>query len=211
MGHYEQHYFDWQKSIGAFGGSANLFKFETHIEETDKVIDFGSGGGYLLANIKANDKIGVEINDSAREEASKMGIKTFSSFDLIEDNWADIIISNHALEHVHNPLMELKQLKNKLKVNGKIVFVVPYERDNVFVANDINFHLFTWSEMNLGNLFTLAGFKVDSVTEIKHRWPRKFTKIRKRYGEKMFHKICRINGALNREVSQVKIVAHKES
>lgn len=27
MNHYSEDYFNWQKNIGAFGGMANLFKF----------------------------------------------------------------------------------------------------------------------------------------------------------------------------------------
>lgn len=42
---YDKKYFDWQKTIGEFGGKANLFKFEDNIKNTDTVLDFGCGGG----------------------------------------------------------------------------------------------------------------------------------------------------------------------
>lgn len=89
MNHYNVDYFNWQKNIGAFGGMANLFKFNNHINKKSKIIDFGSGGGYLLANINCEEKIGVEINPHARKMANELGINTFSSADKIDDNWAD--------------------------------------------------------------------------------------------------------------------------
>lgn len=209
MNHYNEDYFNWQKNIGAFGGMANLFKFNNHINKKSKIIDFGSGGGYLLANINCEEKIGIEINPHARKMANELGINTFSSADKIDDNWADLIISNHALEHVENPLMILKTLYQKLKINGKIVFVVPYEKKVPYKHGDINFHLFTWSEMNLGNLFSLAGFEVIKVSELKHKWPPGFMKIRKYFGDNLFNIICRLYGTISSNTSQVKIVAKK--
>ena len=73
--YYDKKYFDWQKSVGEFGGKANLFKFEEYISETSDILDFGAGG-YLLSNIsKQGRKIGVEINVSSRTEAETMGIE----------------------------------------------------------------------------------------------------------------------------------------
>jgi hypothetical protein len=64
--HYDADYFSWQKNIGTFGGWANLTKFADYIKHTDNVLEFGAGGGYLLANVVCAAKIGVEINPSAR-------------------------------------------------------------------------------------------------------------------------------------------------
>ena len=65
--HYDNKYFDWQSPIGEFGGWANLTKFQPFIRNDFNVIDFGCGGGYLLNNIQCKEKIGIEVNDSARE------------------------------------------------------------------------------------------------------------------------------------------------
>ena len=152
MSHYKEEYFNWQKEVGEFGGIANLFKFEKHIALDDSVIDFGSGGGFLLANLNCKQKIGVEINDVARSYSKELGIESVESIEMVEDNWADVIISNHALEHVENPLSSLKKILSKLKTGGKIIFVVPHERKQLYKENDKHQHLFTWSEANLGNL-----------------------------------------------------------
>lgn len=209
MTYYNKDYFNWQKNHGAFGGVAELFKFKKYILSSDKVIDFGCGGGFLLANIKCKEKIGIEINPDAREQAKANGINVVASTEEIENEWADVIISNHALEHTHSPLEELKKLKAKLKVGGKIIFVTPYERRWDWTPNDINQHLFTWSPMNLGNLFSLAGFKVQSCETLKHRWPPYYLQIRKVFGEVLFDCIAKIYSQWKRDLYQVQIIATK--
>src|SRR5438034_9091082 len=83
--HYDQAYFDWQKDLGEFGGWANRMKFAPHISPADTVIDFGCGGGYLLKNIECAERIGVEVNDTARSFAEKQnGIRAVKFVDDLE-------------------------------------------------------------------------------------------------------------------------------
>jgi 2-polyprenyl-3-methyl-5-hydroxy-6-metoxy-1,4-benzoquinol methylase len=209
--HYDQNYFDWQKNIGAFGGWADLIKFEKYITSEMNVIDFGCGGGFLLNNIKCKDKIGIEINDDARKSLEGTGIRSFKYVSEVPDDWADCIISNHALEHVNDPLAQLISLKAKLKKGGKIVFVVPCESINMkYAPNNINYHLFSWSPMNLGNLFTEAGFKVIESKAFIHKWPPFYYSLAKLFGKKMFHLLCVLYGHIARSWFQVRIVATKE-
>lgn len=207
--HYSEEYFDWQKNIGAFGGVANLFKFVDYIKPTDNVIDFGCGGGYLLGNINCADKIGIEINDVAREEASKHGIKTVKSAHEIEDEWADILISNNALEHTHRPLDEIKGLLPKLKKGGRFVFIVPNDFNIAYKPGNRSQHLYSWCEMSAGNLFTTAGFKVDKVETIKHMWPPNYHKIWKRFGQRIFDIICKIYSRLYADWYQIRVIGSR--
>lgn len=210
MNHYDNKYFDWQKDMGEFGGIVDLFKFNKYITRDMCVIDFGCGGGYLLHNISCNKKIGVEINDVARQNLDKFGIKSFKFADEVDNNWADCIISNHALEHVPDPLNQLLILYEKLKTGGKIVFVVPFDSYK-FKSGDINFHLYSWSPMNLGNLFIQAGFTVLESKEIVHRWPPFYKLIYKTLGPKIFNIICVLYGYYYRNnCSQTRIVAQKQ-
>lgn len=210
MSHYNKEYFSWQKRIGEFGGKANLFKFKDFIKESDNVVDFGCGGAYLLSNINCKNKIGVEINSEARSNASRLGIKTVAKAEDLKDNWADVIISNNALEHVDRPLDELNALYKKIKKGGLIVFVVPHELDNRWVPNDANQHLYTWNSMCAGNLFTKAGFRVKKVQIIKHTWPKdNYMQYYNLFGETIFNIICRIKGQLDKHIEQVRVIATK--
>lgn len=208
--YYGKDYFDWQKEIGEFGGRANLFKFQKYIKSSDTVVDFGCGGGYLLKNLQCSQKIGIEPNKEARKIAGKNGIKTISSADELTENSIDVIISNHALEHVHNPFFELSKLHEKLKPGGKIIFVVPNEKKKKYLSNDINNHLYTWTEMNLGNLFTAVGFNVIEVNEIKHRWPPKYFRINEIFGERIFNLASKLYAIIFNNISQIRIVAEKK-
>ncbi len=207
MNHYEKSYFDWQKNMGAFGAEANLFLFGSHVQPRHRVIDFGSGGGYLLARLECAEKIGVELNPVAREHAAASGVRTVAFTREIPDGWADVVISCHALEHTHSPLDEIRRLRGKLKRGGSAIFVVPCERRNPWAPNDINQHLFTWSEMNLGNLFSTAGYRVLEVGEIKHKWPPRYYTIRKYFGAKLFHRACQLYAVLTPNLTQIRIVA----
>lgn len=207
--HYNQDYFDWQKNIGSFGGMANLFKFEKYISHSDNVVDFGCGGGYLLKQINAKEKLGIEINDIAREKALSSGIKSVKCPSEVPNNFADVIISNHALEHVESPLSTLKELYPKLKKGGNIVFVVPHQKPHEkFIDQDINNHLYTWNPLTLGNLFKEAGFNINQVDTIYHRWPPQYIKIASLFGFTGFNIICRAY-ALFRRSCQIRVVATK--
>ena len=49
-------------------------------------------------------KFGVEVNETAANEARNNGLKVFKSSKDLSDNFFDLIISNNALEHCDNPI-----------------------------------------------------------------------------------------------------------
>ena len=185
-------------------------KFSGFIRAEDRIIDFGSGGGFLLEKIQCKEKIGIEINKTALREAEKRGIKTVNSINLVKDEWADVIISNHALEHTLNPLIVLKELHSKLKSGGRIIFVVPCESIRYkYIANDINHHLYSWSPMSLGNLFTEAGFKIIESKAYIHKWPPFHYTLARIFKRKIFNLLSRIYGRIARRWFQVRVIAEK--
>jgi hypothetical protein len=211
--YYDADYFDWQKNIGAFGGWANSFKFKSSISKDDTVIDFGCGGGFLLNNLHCKNLIGIDPNQSAGNSVRELGFKHFpSSFDALTElgeGFADVIISNNALEHTLNPLQEIINLKPLLKIGGTIHFFVPC--DSIYFkydSKDINYHLFSWSPQNLGNLFTEAGYMVEYVRPYIHKWPPFYSKIAK-LGWPIFNMFCRLYGQFERSWFQVEIKAKR--
>ena len=208
--HYGKEYFAWQKEIGKMGGRLDKFKFEPYIRETDTVLDFGCGGGWILGNLNCERKIGIEINRFARKTAKgKNGIEVYEDIDSVPDNTADIIISNHALEHVKNPYGILVKLLSKLKESGTIIFVVPSERKTVYKRDDINMHLYTWSGQNIGNLFRQAGYYVEDVKEIRHFWPPAYQTFYKIFGEKFVFVLACIWARLHPKTTQIRVIAKK--
>ena len=208
--YYDSGYFDWQKDVGQFGGKAEVWKFQPYINQTDKVLDFGCGGGFVLKNLSCAEKLGVEINPSARSSCSKLGIEAVADISGVPDNWADVIISNHALEHVSDPLDTLKALRHKIRPGGVVIFVVPCESVKTrFERGNIDRHLFTWSPMNIGNLFEAAGYSVSESKALLHRWMTKPRFVQNIVGWNLFHFGCWIYGRLFTRLSQVRVIAHR--
>ena len=210
--YYNENYFnDYQKKIGQFGGKANLFKFKDEIKKTDYVLDFGCGGGFLLSNIECNYKAGIEINPVARKHCiNNLEIDCFSSISEVEDEKFDVIISNHALEHCETPFEIIKKLKQKLKVGGKIIIVVPLDSFKYkFRTDDVNKHLYSFSPMNLGNILQMNGYKNIETKNVLHKWPPMWLKIQKYFGWNFFQFICNIYGHLNLYWSQTKAIGYK--
>jgi SAM-dependent methyltransferase len=210
--HYNSRYFDWQSAVGEFGGWANQSKFSAHISGESRVLDFGCGGGFLLKNLACRKRVGVEVNPSAVETARANGVEVFTRVDDVPDEYVDVIISNNALEHTLQPLAELKSLHRKLAPGGKIVFVVPCESIAYrYRPNDVNHHLYSWSPMCIGNLFTEAGFCVIESRSYIHKWPPKYRLIARLGGRPLFDLACRIYGRLERSWYQVRVVAEKRA
>ncbi len=209
--HYDAQYFEWQKSIGSFGGWANSYKFQGTIKPNDTVIDFGCGGGFLLANLQCGRRIGIEPNDSAGAEATRNGVTRFenpaAALAQLGEHVADVIISNHALEHTLNPLEEITSLKRLLKPGGTIHFFVPCDSvDYLYDPKDVNYHLFSWSPQNLGNLFYEAGYKIVHAKPYKHKWP-PFYRHFSHLGWPMFNLLCKLYGRISRNWVQVEVYA----
>jgi len=207
--YYDEQYFEWQKKMGEFGGKISADMFKQYINDEMVVVEFGGGGGYLLNNITARKKINIEINDTARLEAEKLGIRSVKNISDIADNYADIIISTNVLEHVENPLGALRELHSKLKDGGKIVFYVPNEScDKEYSRSEINNHLYTWNCLNIGNLFKAAGYFVYSVQRVQEVWPENFSQIYNEISPEMFKMICDLGGKAFDE-NRCLIVAYK--
>ena len=207
---YNEKYWSYQEGRGAFGGKAEAFKFRDLIKPTDILIDYGGGGGFLLQNLVAARKILIEPNPHARKHAAtKFGLEVYAApEDIPADVYADIIISNHCLEHVPNPLEELSKLHQLLRAGGTFCVVVPVDAalGAPYRRDDINHHIYTWNGLLLGNLVADAGFEVILSEEIQYQWPPNFETVWVSLGEEGFlnaaHKY-----ALSNNNKQVRLVA----
>lgn len=168
---YNKEYWKWQSQGVELGGKIQAqILFQEYINKNDKVLDFGCGSGTTLKNLTCSEKVGFEINPYAiKFNIEENKINTYSTFENLTDNYFDIIISNHALEHTPTPYEDLLKLKDKLKIGGKIVIYVPSMEDelgklnkqnNKFDLNDRDNHLFNWNYQLLSNLVIKCGFKL---------------------------------------------------
>jgi SAM-dependent methyltransferase len=211
LNHYNDEYFSYQKKMGVFSAEIDLIKYQKHISEEDRILDYGCGAGFLLNQINAKEKFGVEIN----ETAINFGQKTFSleikkNIDSFDDNFFDVIISNHCLEHIPDPITILKKINKKLKPGGKIVVYVPcdnYRRK--YLDKDIDNHFYSFSPSNLGNCLKQANFKTITSSFTTHRWPPFYIRLKNLLGLKIFNIICHIYGFIDRSRTQTVAIAYK--
>jgi SAM-dependent methyltransferase len=165
--HYNKKYFSWQEKAGLYGATQDRWIYEEYIKKNDSVLDFGCGGGFLLQRLDCKKKYGIDINPIARKTAEEKGITMFDSIEHLPNrSQFDVIISHHTLEHVENPATVLKSLTSHLKPKGKLVFVVPiddWRRQKEYTSKDINKHLYTWTPLLLGNLFSVCGYRIKKI------------------------------------------------
>ena len=174
---YDKKYWEWQGQGVILGGKIQAqVLFQEYIKSTDRVLDFGCGSGTTLLNLNCLEKVGYEINPYAiKYNIEKNKINVCNNFNDISNNYFDVVISNHALEHTPTPYEDLLKLKEKLKDGGRLVIYVPSMEDeltklnkqnNKYDMDDRDNHLFNWNFQLLSNLLIKCGFKLlDSKTK----------------------------------------------
>jgi len=204
--HYDLEYFRDQTRDGDLRGVLNAWKFAPLVSRGVEILDFGCGDGALLKALGGTN--GVEVNPHSRKVAQERGFRIEETIDGYADASMDLIISNHCIEHVENPLGVVRAMRRVIRKEGRLAIVVPCHRaDFAFREKDRDFHLFSWSAANLGNMIKLAGFDVIEAQELPHRWPPKWRFIHRHFGLGAFHVASRLWARLDRKASQVICIA----
>ena len=85
----------------------------SNILKPGKVLEVGCSTGLMLSLLKSRgwDATGVEISQKAAQKAQDRGIKVISKpFENIEiKDKFDVVIFNHTLEHLENPISVIKK------------------------------------------------------------------------------------------------------
>jgi SAM-dependent methyltransferase len=106
-------------------------KIKALVPQEASLLEIGCSTGDLLEEIGKNSNYGlygVEYREAAAKEAESKGIKIWQgSLEEadIQENQMDLVIMNHVLEHVYNPVTTLQQLCKILKPGGKIIGELP--------------------------------------------------------------------------------------
>ncbi|MCA9186977.1 MAG: class I SAM-dependent methyltransferase [Pirellulaceae bacterium] len=197
-----------------FGRLLQLDYFRPFCSEARDLVDFGSAHGLALRRLPAKSRTGIEVNPAARkrcaELAEKEGIRV-RQYDVLEDvpnESADIVISNHCLEHVPRPLDALCLIRRILRPGGQLVIVTPYDdcrsvKNRVWRERDPDYHLYTWSPMNLGNLVHAAGLDCQSVTVHHRAWSPRLFGVYRAFGRAAFDVCCWLNSYWSRRAEVV--------
>jgi SAM-dependent methyltransferase len=133
------------------------------LREDATVLDFGCGEGSMFAALRqaglTGAFFGVEPNASFGEFASRYGNATVSNV-IRGRKQVDLVIVNHVLEHLDDPLGTLRELALLIKPAGHLYIDVPdaEEYDKIF---DLHIaHIYHFTEQTLKSLVEKAGYTV---------------------------------------------------
>jgi 2-polyprenyl-3-methyl-5-hydroxy-6-metoxy-1,4-benzoquinol methylase len=156
-----------------------------HISALSTHLDIGCSAGLLLEafhNQYDCQPVGIEPSRAYREYAQALGLKVFSSLEVLERsrqtsenpepalsiNNFDLISMAHVLEHLPNPVTYLRSLRDELLASsGWLLIEVPnlYCHDSFEIA-----HLVSYSTRTLAQTLEMAGYTIR--TSIAHGKPR---------------------------------------
>ncbi len=149
--------------------------FRKNLNKGSDILEVGCSNGNFLAFLKTQgfNVYGIEPGKKAAQRARDTGldVEAVSLEDFQTDKKFDLIIMRHVLEHLADPIADLKKIKNMLKTDGKIYCVLPnagaIERKifkNDWYAWQIPFHFFHYNNKTIGLLAEEVGIGVLSVS-----------------------------------------------
>ncbi len=162
---------DHYKALGDFRNdfrNYNLAILVAKFINGEKVLDIGSGAGFLLNEIEKKGKkvYGIEPN----EELVKLTNASFSDLKVYEGMAEDLpnldipvvdtILMIDVLEHVEDDKLQVKKVFSKLKSGGEFVVIVPAYQALYGIRDENQGHFRRYSMKVLIDLLKDAGFEI---------------------------------------------------
>jgi 2-polyprenyl-3-methyl-5-hydroxy-6-metoxy-1,4-benzoquinol methylase len=139
------------------------------------ILDVGCGAGDFLVKFKQKGMncYGVEIDSTAAETAKARGLNiTIGQLEngKFSDDYFDIIVVHHVLEHLRDPQAVIQKIKRLLKPSGLLVVAVPNIESLCFWVFrkywsqlDVPRHLYSFSKKTLSRYLEDEGFNITKI------------------------------------------------
>ena len=165
-------YFDRKIKFALSGESLILKSLEPYLKNKEiSVLEIGCAGGWNLLEFKESgyhDLTGYEPGSFYREMGKKkLNLDLRNGFleDALEDEKKyDVILLNHVLEHILDPLDALHKIYDLLKDDGLLYLGVPNIQE-YDIGQIQNAHYLYFSPLNFSKLINTANFKVLKFSE----------------------------------------------
>ncbi len=176
---------------------ANLAYFRG-VAPGQSILEFGGGLGANLLEVAKRAKAQmVEPSALGREIASRDGIVAVADVEGLGEQDHDCILCRHVLEHIEHPASVLRDLRSRLKREGRLIVVVPCEKpDATPEPNDLDHHLYCWNPQTMANLLGVCGFRVERWRYEYYGAKRKLMPVYRRFGGEAYAKCVRAVGVV---------------
>jgi SAM-dependent methyltransferase len=137
----------------------NAIYKKLQLKQDCNVLDFGSGDGNLICSLKSvypNTKVTcIEPHEVFSLLLSEVADKTVDSPDRLDTKF-DLIVLNEVIEHLNDPVEEMKKLANVLKASNAAIYIATPLGETHYNSNftgafdtDSHLHFFTRKSLNL--------------------------------------------------------------
>ena len=144
-----------------------------------RALDIGCGNGHYMMFLKELgwDTTGFDVTDNLAEPVKKAGIQIFTgSLDVLQDQEGsfDLITMWHVLEHLHDPVADLRLIRRLLADRGTLLIEVPNSDSitaKLFRADwfpwELPRHLSHFTPTSLRLILEETGFRVKPITHLR--------------------------------------------
>lgn len=119
-----------------------------NLYKNKNILDFGSGWGGFLLNIKKKKSLtAFELRSECLTYLKKKKIICTNNLDNLKNNYYEFVSLFHVYEHIPNQIEILNKIYSKMKKNGKLVIEVPHANEFLLKANIEEYKNFIfWSQ-----------------------------------------------------------------
>ncbi len=160
------------------------YNFINRMIENRNYLDFGCGAGGVLslAQDKAKDVYGVELETAMCNDLNEEGIKCYPSIEQALVNhkgMIDVVSLFHVLEHLESPIEYLNKLSELLVDDGVMIIEFPNADDALLSLYDCDSfadftywesHLYLYNNNTFSELINKAGLRIRFLNQVQ-RYP----------------------------------------
>lgn len=136
--------------------------------KANRILEIGCGEGNFATNFTNVEYWGVEPVTRHAKAAEQKGLKILNGLyedveNKIPDSYFDLIVCNDVIEHMLDPRLFLKKIRNKLAPSGKMIVSIPNLRNaytlyNLLIKGDFKYEKAGVLDYTHLHLFTKKSF-----------------------------------------------------